>query len=160
VNSENPYQSPLDTTSEDRVALALPSDAPGIDDDDDPIALKINIPAFALSATTWMRLVFEGPLLVYAAVMTAAEVYNGLFFDGEPLLPMLLLVLSAVAVVVDVLILQGASAMLLKQRIDRARRAAFLACLPTTPLFFLQIPFAIWTLRVLNDREVQTRFNR
>lgn len=157
--SANPYESPSDTTREDHADLTL-ARIVSEDDDDDPIALKINIPAFALSATTWMRLVFEGPVLLFSAVMSTAEVYNWIWFDGEPLLPLGLLGASTMACGVDLLILQGAGAMHARRRIDRVRRAAILSLLPTSPLFFLQIPFGIWVLRVLNDRAVQSRFNR
>ena len=149
----NPYQSPSDTTREDREDVALA--ALPLTDDDDPIALRINVPAFGLSAIAWMRLVFEGPLLVYASVLL---IYNIGFFSGNVVWASVLFALAAGAVWIDLLILRGATAMLSKRHIERARVAAYLALLPTSPLFILNVPFGIWVLRVLNDREVAGRF--
>lgn len=150
--SLNPYETPPDISAED----ALRTAAPASNSDDDPVALKINIPAFGLSVTAWMRLIFEGPFFLYACIM-AIEVamYS---HTASPVSWVLTAAFSGVVVWFDFLILSGADAMLAQRHLSRARLGAAVAVVPISPLFLLQLPFGLWSLRVLADREVAERF--
>ena len=151
--SLNPYETPPDISAEDALRVA----APASDSDDDPVALKIDIPAFALSATAWMRLIVEGPFLLLSCGMAILTL--GLPAHSESVAPWVLMIaLSGLAVWSDVLIIRGANAMLAQRNLGRAKLGAALAVVPISPLVLLQWPFGLWSLRVLADREVAARF--
>jgi hypothetical protein len=154
---ENPYQSPVDVSAEERLYVARLADE--ADEDDDPIAVRINIPAFALSVVTWMRIVFEGPALFYFALQALLAISipgprlaEGLVGHG------IWCVMLSLTLWTHAHVLRGASALLAKRHLERARRAAYLALLPLSPLALVSLPFGLWVLYALRDPQVIARF--
>lgn len=150
--SLNPYETPPDISAED----ALRTAESAIDSEDDVVARRITIPAFGLRVTAWMRLSFEGPFFPYACILALEALarrspWAGVWF--------LIAAFGAAAIWFDCVILSGADAMLAQRHLSRARLGAALAMVPISPLFLLQLPFGLWSRRVLADREVADRFS-
>lgn len=151
--SLNPYETPPDISAEDALRTAVPAS----DDEEDPVALKINIPAFALSVTASMRLIFDVPFLLLSSWQAIETLATPGHLESvvEWLLPM---AIGGVATWFDYLTIRGANAMQAQRHLGRARLGAALAIVPVSPMVLLQWPFGLWSLRVLADREVVERF--